>query len=95
MGAFGNYPHIEKPKIDFSQLNTVSVIANFNPEGKIKPEYFKFVNADQSEKTIKIDSIKYTKEYDNRISFCCIYTIYGKQREVMLTFYVAECIWVI
>lgn len=97
MGAFGNYHHNPKLETDFSQLRTVSVIANFNTNGKIRPEYFRLVNPDQSEETFKIDFIKYTRDYDNpsRILFCCLYKNYGRQFEVGLMFYVMECIWTI
>ena len=98
MGAFGNYPHNPKPEIDFSQLKTVSVIATFNIEGKIRPDYFRMVNPDQSEETFKIDAIKYTRDIVNPsriILFCCLYNNYGRQLEVNLVFYVRECRWVI
>lgn len=95
MGAFGNYHYNPKPEIDFSQLRTVLVVANFNTEGKFKPEYFRVVNSDQSESTFKIDVIKYIREYHNRILFCCLYSNYGRQHEVSLVFYVSERVWVI
>jgi hypothetical protein len=95
MGAFGNYPYNPKPETDFSKLRTVSVIANFNTEGKFIPIYFRYVNPDESEQTIKIDAIKFTREKADRILFCCLFTNYGRQQEVILTFYIKECIWVI
>ena len=95
MGAFGNYPYNPKPVIDFDKLNTVSVIVNFNVGGKIKPEYFRYINSDESEQTIKIDTVKFTRDKGERISFCCMFTNHGRQQEVILTFYVIECIWII
>ena len=95
--AFGNYPHNPKPEIDFSQLRTVPVIATFNTEGKIRPDYFSCTNPDQSIEKFKIETIKYTREYDNpnRILFCCIYKNYSKRHEVNLVFYVMERKWII
>lgn len=95
MGAFGNYYYNPKLEIDFSQLKTVSVITNFNAEGRFKPEYFRVINPDQSETTFKIDTVKFTREYDNRILFCCVYTNNRRQCEIILIFYVLECCWVI
>lgn len=95
MGAFGNHHYNTKPVTDFTKLRTVSVIANFNTEGKFIPLYFRIVNPDQSEQTFKIDSVKFTREYDNRILFCCLFTNHNQQQEVNLTFYVMECVWTI
>jgi thiamine pyrophosphokinase len=95
MFSYSVHHYNPKPETDFSQLRTVSVVANFNTIGKFKPEYFRVVNSDQSEATFKIDAIKYTREYDNRILFCCLYSNHGKQLEVGLMFYINECVWVI
>jgi hypothetical protein len=95
MGAFGNYPYNPKPETDFSKLRTVSVIANFNTEGKFIPIYFRLVNPDQSEDTIKIDAIRFIREKSDSILFCCLYTSYGRQQEVLLRFYIKECRWTI
>lgn len=95
MGAFGNYSYNPKPETDFSKLKTVSVIANFNTEGKFIPVYFKYINPDKSEQTIKIDTVKFTRDKGDYISFCCLFTNHSRQQEVVLTFYVMECIWII
>jgi hypothetical protein len=95
MGAFGNYSYNPKPKTDFSQLRTIPVIATFNAEGKIRPDYFRITNTDQSVDTYKIDTVKYTKDYDNRIVFYCLFTNGKRQQEVNLVFYVMECIWTV
>jgi hypothetical protein len=97
MGAFGNYSYNPKQEVDFSLLKTIPVVTTFNKEGKIRPDYFRLVNPDQSEETIKINAIKYTKEYNKpiRILFRCICNIYGRQFEVNLVFYVNECKWIV
>jgi hypothetical protein len=95
MGAFGNYSYNPKPKIDFSKLNTVSVIVNFNAERKFVPIYFRYIYPDESEQTIKIDTIKFTKDKGDSISFRCLFTNHEMRQEVILTFYVAECVWII
>lgn len=96
MGAFGNYPYNPKLETDFSQLKTISVIANFNTEGNFKPEYFHVVNSDQSETTYKIETVKFTREYDNpyRILFCCMFNNNCWQQEINLVYYVMKCRWV-
>jgi hypothetical protein len=97
MGAFGYHTHNPKPVIDFSQMKTVSVIATFNAEGKIRPDYFNYINPDGSMDKFKIESIKYTRDYSypSRILFCCVYKSYNKHHEVNLIFYVMEHMWVI
>lgn len=95
--AFGSYPYNPKPVTDFTKLRTVPVIATFNTQGKIRPDYFCYTNLDESMERFKIASVKYTKEYDSpsRILFYCIYRNYGKLYEVNLVFYVIECRWII
>lgn len=95
--AFGNYPYNPKPVIDFDKLNAVPVVATFNTDGKIRPDYFGYTNPDEFMEKFKVEAIKYTREYDNpcRILFCCVYSNYGRQLEVNLVFYVMECMWII
>jgi hypothetical protein len=95
MGAFGNYNCDTKTAIDFSNMNTVTVMTNFNTIGKFVPVLFRIINPDTSEETVKVDSIKYTKELSNRISFCCLCSNGNRQHEVILTFYIMECVWII
>jgi hypothetical protein len=93
MGAFGNYPTPHKFQIDFTRNRPVEVIANFNTEGKYIPIYFKYVTDDQEQHIYKIDAIKYSREYNHHTSFCCVYTNFGRKYEILLHFYVNECIW--
>jgi hypothetical protein len=95
--AFGNYPHNPKQIIDFDKLHVVPVVTTFNTEGKIRPDYFGFTNPDGSVEKFKIETVKYTREYDNpsRILFCCSYKNYGKLYEVNLVYYIRECRWTI
>jgi hypothetical protein len=95
--AYGNYSYNNNKQIDFSQLRSVPVIATFNTEGKIRPDYFGYTNPDESVEKLKIKSIKYTREYNHpaRMLFCCVYNNYGKQHEASLMFYVDEYMWVL
>lgn len=97
MCPFGNHNTNHKPATYFTKLRTVPVIATFNVEGKIRPDYFVYTNPDESIEKFKIESIKYTREYNNpsRILFCCNYKNYGKLYVVNLVFYVNERRWVI
>jgi len=95
MSAFGNYNYNPKTKIDFTQLNIVTVITNFAKDSKFVPVLFRNVNPDASEETVRIDKVKYIKELDNRIVFCCLVNNGKRQQEIMLTFYVMECVWVL
>lgn len=94
---FGNYHHNPKSEIDFSKLRTVSVIANFNINGDIRPEYFRIVNPDHTEETFKVEFVKLTKiiHCPSRILFRCCYTNHNKYREIDLVYYVNECVWTI
>jgi len=94
---FGFYPHNPKPEIDLSQLRTVSVIANFNVNGDIRPECFRIVNPDQTEDTFKVEFVKLTKilHCPSRILFRCCYTNNNKHCEIDLVYYVDQCVWII
>ena len=79
--------------IDYSKA--VTVIANYNPEGKIIPVYVSLENDCGDIVKIKIDGVKYTKDDLGRISYCCLYTVGSRQRELMLTFYIDKHVWVL
>jgi hypothetical protein len=93
MGAFGNYHQPIKYQIDYTHNKPIEVIANFNTEGKYKPEYFRYIADNDEQFTYKIDSIKYFREYDNYDLFCCGYTNHGKQYEILLRFHTIHCLW--
>jgi hypothetical protein len=87
--------HYTPPKyyIDFTKNQAVSVIVNFAADGRFMPVYIRYISSDQSEITYKIDSVKWFRDYSNRIVFCCFITNYGKQVEVLLSFHLMECTW--
>jgi hypothetical protein len=93
--AFGNYSYNPKPKIDFSKLKAVDVNVVFNTLGEMKPLSFRYVLPDESIDIYKKEIIKFTRDKGDRISFYCMITNHGRQQEVILTFYVMECIWVV
>ena len=95
MGAFGNYPHHQKQVIDFDKLHVVPVVATFSSDGKIRPDYFGYVDQEGMQHRFKIDTIKSFKDKGDTISYCCVYINHGRQFEVILTFYVMECQWII
>lgn len=95
MGAFGNYSQPAKFEIDFTKNRPIDVIANFNPEGKFIPIYFKYEAEDQTIYKYKIDAIKYTKDNEQRTLFCCLYTNNRKQYELLLSFWINDHIWTI
>ena len=94
--AFG-YPQPDQPKhfIDYNKCTPVTVMVNFAPNGKMLPIYIRWTYPDQSEETIKIDAIKFTRDKGDCISFYCLFNNHGRQQEVILTFYVMECRWVV
>jgi hypothetical protein len=81
-------------KIDFSHCTPVSVISNFNPEGKILPIYIALTDLYNNTWKTKIDGVKYTKDKPGCISYCCVYTVGRFKREIMLTYYIKEHLWV-
>jgi len=95
MGAFGNYNPPTKYNIDFIKNRHIDVITSFKADGNFIPIYFKYVTDDQEQHIYKINSIKYTRELHRHILFCCLYTNEGKQYELLLSFYVEECLWTI
>lgn len=86
-------PHIIN--IDYDKCIPVSVIINFSKDGKMLPLYIRWINNDESEETLKVDSVKYTKDIDGGITYCCYVIRNGWRKEVNLTFYVKECLWVL
>jgi hypothetical protein len=90
---FFNHSVQSNNKIDFTHNNPVNVCATFNTLGKIRPDYIRCEDFNQEFHTFKIDSIKYTREYDNRILYCCSITNYGRKIEILLSFHIRQCIW--
>lgn len=78
---------------DDINIQSVAVLANFNASGKIKPEYIRYTLYDQSIATVKVESIKYRKDYGTHIVFCCLFTNYGRQNEVLLTYHINDHRW--
>lgn len=81
--------------IDYSTCKEISVIAVYNPEGRIKPLYAKLEDLYGNVCTTAIEGVKYTKDGKNKISYCCTYKAGDVLRECMLTFYVTEHKWVL
>lgn len=95
MGAFANYRPPYKYQIDYTQNKPVDVNVTFNTEGKYKPESFVFITPDQERHIYKIQSILWQRSYDFYDTFCCVYTNYGKQHEILLRFHIQQCLWTI
>jgi hypothetical protein len=95
MGAFGNYPIPHKYEVDFTQNQPVAVNVTFNTIGKYKPESFVYITPDQERHIYKIQTIRWQRPYDHYDAFCCVYTNYGKQYEILLKFHIKQCVWTI
>ncbi len=94
--AFGYYPNDENFNIDYSHCTPISVIAVFNVERKIKPVYVSLEDMYGNVCKTKIDGIKYTKDKDNCITFCCLISSgNNRQQQINLTFYVKDHLWVL
>lgn len=81
--------------IDYNKNIPVTVIVNFAPDGRMLPIYLRWINHDESEETLKVDGVKYTKDIEGGITYCCYVTRNGWRKEVNLTFYVKEHIWLL
>lgn len=92
--AFG-FPRPDEPQfnIDYSRCTPVTVMVNFAPDGKMLPIYLRWINADESEETLKIDGVKSTKEVKGGTSYCCYVIKNGWRKQVTLTFYIKEHVW--
>lgn len=93
--AFG-YPYQEDPKptIDSNKHQPVTVIANFNPEGKIIPVYVSLEDLYGNVCKCKIDGVKYTKDGKGHTTYCCTYNNGRRQCQINLIFFHDEHVWV-
>lgn len=88
-----NYSFDYKHNNRFTSNQPVAVVANFAMDGRFLPIYFRFIASDSSEKSYKIDGIKYSRDKQESILFCCLIANEGIQYQVILTFYYEECLW--
>ncbi|MDF2511101.1 MAG: hypothetical protein K0S04_967 [Herbinix sp.] len=93
MGAFGNYARQLKYSIDFNQERPIEVTVLFYPDGKYRPNYFRYISDTSERYTYKIDLVKYVRNFAHYDLFCCTYTNYGLRHEVILKYYHAHSIW--
>ncbi len=82
-------------EIDYSRCQSVSVIANYNPAGKIRPVFVCLEDLYGNACKAKIEGVKYTKEMPGGYSFCCVYKSGNRLRECTLIFYIREHLWVL
>jgi hypothetical protein len=80
---------------NYSSAQPVSVVANYAKSGKFVPIYFIYTAHDESLLTIKIDCIKYVRDYPDRILFCCLFTNCDWQQEVYLEYHILNHLWTI
>jgi hypothetical protein len=93
--AFG-YPHeTEKVNIDYSRCTPVAVIANFNADGRIMPAYVCIQDLYGNTFKTKVEGIKYTKDGNGYIMFCCLVKSGNRQQEISLSYYVDQHLWVL
>lgn len=73
----------------------VNVTAVYAPDGRFKPIFIRYIFPDESEKNIKISSVKYYREYKEYFLFCCVIDIGNRQNEIFLMFYLKEHTWLL
>jgi hypothetical protein len=81
-------------QIDYNKYQPIYVYSHTDMDGNIRPLSFIYITEDGIRITLKIDEIKYTKDINGGFLYNCIVTNYGKQQEVILTYYVKQHIWV-
>ena len=79
--------------IDPNKLSPATVVVNFAPDGKMLHIFLRITHPDQSEKTVKIDGVKYTKDIQGGFSYCCLITINNWQKQIILNCYVKDHTW--
>lgn len=81
--------------IDYNKVDPIGVITNFASDGNMLPIYVRYIHPDQSEETILVDGVKYAKDVVGGKTYCCLVTINDCQKQIFLTYYVKEHLWVI
>lgn len=83
----------QKHQIDFNKYKPIYAYFYTDKDGKIKPLKFKYESDDSSLISLDIDNIKYSKDIQGGILFCCLVTNYGRQQEVDIVYFYAEHQW--
>lgn len=82
-------------KVDYNHSQPVSVIACFNPEGKIMPVYVSLEDLYGNICKTKIEAINYTKDGHGYTTYCCVYSNGYRKRQMNLTFFIEKHLWVL
>lgn len=82
-------------KIDYSKCQPVSVIVSFNREGKMIPVYVGIMDLYGNACRVKIDGITCTKDGNGCTTYCCFYNTNKRSRQVNLTYYINQHLWVL
>ena len=78
---------------DGTKIQPIVVIANFTKDGKIRPEIIRYALPDESYVQVKVDQIKYYRDNSGHLVFCCLFTNYGRQYEILLTYHIKDHCW--
>lgn len=95
------YETSSKPSVNIEQQRKnsnsqpVSVIANFNADGKIMPAFLSIEDYYGNVCKTKIDGVKYTKEGNGYTTYCCLISNNYRQQQINLTFYIHDHVWVL
>lgn len=77
----------------------VDVIATFNVEGRIKPNYIRIEDESHELQTYKIDSVVFTKEEryagSDTLRFCCDILQGNRKRNIQIKYHIPTHQWVI
>lgn len=78
---------------DLSNYKPVTVMANHSKNSKLIPIFIRYELSDESIENIKIEKIKYIRDYPGYMLFSCYINHYGKYREIILIFQINMCKW--
>ncbi len=85
----------QKVEPDREKGQPLSVIAVYNPDGKIKPLYISLTDLYGNVCKTKIDGVKYTKDGKGYKTYCCLYNDGYRQQQINLTFYIDKHFWIL
>lgn len=90
------FNHSEKKYIfDLKSYIPVTVTVNHARDGRFMPIYISYSDSDSTIHKIKIEAVKFTRDYHGYVMFQCIICIQNKRKEISLVYITNkhQCNW--
>lgn len=94
MPSFDYYNKKNIERIDLEEYSPISVVANFNANGKCIPVYIQ-VEENQERITFKVEKIHRTIEKFGVIQFDCSIRWHERMREISVYYLVSRSLWMV